>query len=62
MDRVPRKKRLNTDPRPSSRKVERPSYDVLMQEIAETSFLAVGKKYGVSDNAVRKWVKTYQRR
>lgn len=24
-------------------------------------FLAVGRKYGVSDNAVRKWVRFYQR-
>ncbi len=25
------------------------------------SFLAVGRKYGVSDNAVRKWVRWYER-
>ena len=30
-----------------------------MQEIANTSYKAVGQKYGVSDNAVRKWVKSY---
>jgi transposase-like protein len=24
-------------------------------------FLAVGRKYGVSDNAVRKWVRFYER-
>jgi transposase-like protein len=24
------------------------------------SFVQVGKKYGVSDNAVRKWLKVYQ--
>lgn len=26
-----------------------------------TSYLAVGRKYGVSDNAVRKWVRFYER-
>jgi hypothetical protein len=44
-----------------SRKVERPSYEELLREIEETSYLAVGRKYGVSDNAVRKWVRFYER-
>ncbi len=35
-------------------------YDQLMREIAETSWSAVGRKYGVSDNAVRKWVRWYE--
>jgi len=30
-------------------------------EIEATSYLAVGRKYGVSDNAVRKWVRWYER-
>lgn len=42
------------------RLVERPPYEQLMKEIEETSYVAVGKKYGVSDNAIRKWVKTYR--
>lgn len=41
------------------RKVERPSKEILYQEIKMTSFSAVGRKYGVSDNAIRKWCKTY---
>lgn len=41
------------------RKVERPSALVLAQEIVNTSFVAVGKKYGVSDNAIRKWCVAY---
>jgi hypothetical protein len=45
---------------PRSRKVERPPYEQLMREIAETSWSAVGRKYGVSDNAVRKWVRWYE--
>lgn len=32
-----------------------------MDEIEATSYLAVGRKYGVSDNAVRKWVCFYER-
>ncbi len=32
-----------------------------MAEIEATSYLAVGRKYGVSDNAVRKWVRFYER-
>lgn len=44
----------------SYRKVERPPYKQLLEEIEATSYLAVGRKYGVSDNAVRKWVRFYQ--
>jgi transposase-like protein len=36
-------------------------YDELLREIAESSYLAVGRRYGVSDNAVRKWVRQYER-
>lgn len=48
-------------PRPDSRKVERPPYEQLLEEIEATSYLAVGRKHGVSDNAVRKWVRFYER-
>lgn len=41
----------------SRRKVSRPSNEELLKEISETSFSAVGRKYGVSDNAIRKWLK-----
>jgi hypothetical protein len=47
-------------PRPGARRVERPPYEQLLQEIAETSYLAVGRNYGVSDNAIRKWVRAYE--
>jgi hypothetical protein len=43
-----------------ARWVERPPYERLMREIGETSWSAVGRKYGVSDNAVRKWVRWYE--
>jgi transposase len=45
----------------NSRKVIRPSYETLINEIKETSYLAVGRKYGVSDNTIRKWVKWYEK-
>lgn len=35
----------------------RPSVEQLQREIQEIGYKAVGRKYGVSDNAVRKWLK-----
>jgi transposase-like protein len=32
-----------------------------MADLAASSWVAVGAKYGVSDNAVRKWVRRYER-
>jgi hypothetical protein len=43
------------------RKVERPSYAQLLSEICDSSYCEVGRKYGVSDNAIRKWVKQYEK-
>jgi len=43
------------------RKVERPSYEQLKADLANMSVVKVGKKYGVTDNAIRKWVKTYKK-
>lgn len=37
------------------RKVERPQRNELKQLIRSTSFLQIGKKYGVTDNTIRKW-------
>ena len=50
------------DPRPERRKVERPPYEQLIAETTELGFSAVGRKYGVSDNAVRKWIRWYEAR
>ncbi len=41
------------------RKVERPSKEELNQLLKESNFSAIGRTYGVSDNAVRKWCKYY---
>lgn len=48
-------------PRPQTRKIQRPPYDQLLSEIEAVGYLAVGRKYGVSDNAIRKWVRSYER-
>jgi very-short-patch-repair endonuclease len=45
----------------SQRKIERPGYEKLKQEIKEFGFIKTGKKYGVSDNAIRKWLKFYEK-
>ena len=44
-----------------ARKVERPPEVQLLREIEELGYLGVGRRYGVSDNAVRKWVRAYAR-
>ena len=54
-------KRPNYTPRLSSRKAERPPYEDLIRELENSNFVQVGKKYGVSDNAVRKWIKYYRK-
>jgi hypothetical protein len=43
------------------RKVERPSYENLKNEIKQIGYSATGRKYGVSDNSIRKWLKTYEK-
>jgi hypothetical protein len=47
---------------PQTRKVDRPSYEQLLADVESMSFLAIGRKYGVSDRAVRKWIRWYERR
>ena len=46
---------------PGARRVERPPYEQLVAEVAADGWSAVGRRYGVSDNAVRKWVRGYER-
>jgi hypothetical protein len=48
-------------PRPDLRKVVRPPYNHLVREIHAMGWEAVGRRYGVSGNAVRKWVRQYER-
>lgn len=43
------------------RKVKRPSYNQLIKEIEDLGYSGTGRKYGVSDNAIRKWKKYYEK-
>jgi hypothetical protein len=56
-----RHSRGRREPKPQTRKVERPSYEQLRADLESMSFVSVGRKYGVSDNAVRKWLTWYGR-
>ena len=42
-----------------NRKVIRPPAEILKKEIDIMPMTAIGKKYGVSDNAVKRWCKSY---
>lgn len=50
----------NHDPRPLRRKVPRPSKIQLEILINQKSFRQLGKDFGVSDNAIRKWCMYYK--
>lgn len=47
-------------PQPARRKVPRPAYEQLIADVQSMSMVAIGRKYGVSDNAVRKWIRWYE--
>ena len=39
---------------------DRPSKEELLKLIKATSFTEIGRMYGVTDNAIRKWCKKYE--
>ena len=43
------------------RRVERPNLDFLKEEIKKMGYSAVGRKYNVSDNTIRKWIYYYKK-
>lgn len=43
------------------RKVQRPEYTILCKMVEDEGFVSVGKKYGVSDNCVRNWLRFYRK-
>ena len=47
--------------RPGARKATRPPHHELLGEVKELGYCAAGRNYGVSDNAVRKWLREYER-
>ncbi len=48
-------------PKLKLRKIERPSKETLISEVSEIGYSATGRKYGVSDNAIRQWLKYYNK-
>ena len=47
----------------SSRKIERPTYKNFLQEFEELkhNYCAMARKYGVTDNTIRKWERAYKK-
>lgn len=45
----------------SLRKCHRPTYEELIDNVNELGYSGTGKKYGVSDNTIRNWIKQYQK-
>lgn len=42
-------------------KSNRPSLEQLFKDVKELNYTQTGKKYGVSDNTIRKWIKIYEK-
>ncbi|MBA3808987.1 MAG: hypothetical protein H0X28_11450 [Solirubrobacterales bacterium] len=47
-------------PRPELRRVRRPPYAHLVREVRALGYAGTGRRYGVSDNAIRKWLRQYE--
>ena len=37
---------------------KKPKLEVLLKDVEELGYCGTGRKYGVSDNAIRKWIKS----
>jgi hypothetical protein len=48
-------------PRPAVRRARRPPFDELLRLIEAEGYSAVGRRFGVSDNAIRRWRRDYER-
>lgn len=48
-------------PKITKRKVERPTLEVLLQNVNDLGYVGTGKKYGVTDNTIRKWICLYNK-
>ena len=53
--------RAGAAPQPETPQGRTPAVRATLAELAAIGYSAVGRKYGVSDNAVRKWVRWYER-
>jgi hypothetical protein len=54
-------KEVNKERGLKQRSVDRPEYEELKHEVKKHGYLATGRKYGVSDNAIRKWIRFYEK-
>ena len=45
----------------NQRKQERPPYSVLLEQIKKIGYSKTGELYGVSDNTIRKWIKSHNK-
>lgn len=52
------RRKFNYISKTRKRKVERPDFNELLNNINNIGYSATGRKYGVSDNAIRKWIKS----
>jgi len=43
------------------RKVDRPDLETILKDVKELGYVGAGKKYGITDNGLRKWIKQYQK-
>lgn len=59
--KISKEKYVHEKPILERRIVKRPPLKQLLEEIEELGYLTTGRKYGVSDNSIRKWVKSYQK-
>lgn len=48
-------------PQPDRRKAKRPPYRRLIAEVWKLGYVEVGRMYGVSGTAIRKWIRQYER-
>lgn len=55
--------KIKTQQKPKiiTRKFKRPSLQQLQNEVAAFGYSGTGRKYGVSDNSIRKWIKSYEK-
>jgi hypothetical protein len=45
----------------NNRKIERPEYSVLLNDVKEFGYEGTGRKYKVSGNSIKKWIKNYKK-
>jgi Zn finger protein HypA/HybF involved in hydrogenase expression len=59
--KIKKNQSVNLDTYLSRRKTDRPPHFVLVNEVKNNGYTKTGKKYGVSDNTIRKWIKHYEK-